>query len=355
MDKYIGFDLSDKQTVACLLQPGQKDVYQTLPTDPVKLKGWLRRQRQAGDRLHLTFETCGQAGWLYDHLVDAVDTLKVSNPSLMSWIYRTPTKSDRIDARKQAVLLQMGELPEVHMPSAEVRQWRRDIQHRTALVANRSRQKNRLRSHIKSQGYCRPPLNRNWWTRQNIAWMRAHFTKDLIVQDGLDHLDLLEQQIRRATRRLDQRLAPNPAAFLLQSIHGIGPRTTEAVLAYTDRIERFTDGKAFASYFGLTPKLDQSGAIRRSGHISKRGPSVVRWLLVEAAWQAIRKSPALRAYYDRILRGKKQRKKIAIVAVARKLLEIMRAMLLSGEVYNESLVTAALPTPDRTALNQFYY
>ena len=88
----------------------------------------------------------------------------------------------------------------------------------------------------------------------------------------------------------------------------------------------------------MTPRLDESGSFRRLGHISKQGPSVVRWLAVESAWRAIEYSPSLRRFYERIKRGQEKRKKIAIVATARKLLSIMHAMLLTGEVFNEKVV-----------------
>lgn len=87
------------------------------------------------------------------------------------------------------------------------------------------------------------------------------------------------------------------------------------------------------------PKLDESGTTKRLGHISKQGPSVVRWLIVESAWRAIKKSPALGAFYERVMCGQKGRKKIAVVAVARKLLSIMRAMQMTGELFNERLVS----------------
>jgi len=122
------------------------------------------------------------------------------------------------------------------------------------------------------------------------------------------------------------------------SIPGVGPRTVEAVLAYTDDIRRFGRSKQYCAYFGLTPRLDESGSSRRLGHISKQGPSVVRWLVVEAAWRAIRKSPGLRAFYERVMCGQAGRKKVAIVAVARKLLSIMCAMQMTGELFNEQLV-----------------
>jgi transposase len=110
------------------------------------------------------------------------------------------------------------------------------------------------------------------------------------------------------------------------------------VLAYTDEVERFRRGKDYCAYFGMTPKLDESGSTRRLGHISKQGPSVVRWLIVESAWRAIRKSPSLKAFYERVKYSQDRRKKIAIVATARKMLSVMRAMLNTGEVFNENLV-----------------
>jgi len=100
MDKYIGFDVDDKKTVACIVQKDKKDIYDTIPTDPEAMVKWLRRQRKGKAKLHLTFEVSGQAGWLYDELIDSVDTLTVSNPSKMTWIFRTSKKTDRIDARK---------------------------------------------------------------------------------------------------------------------------------------------------------------------------------------------------------------------------------------------------------------
>jgi transposase len=129
------------------------------------------------------------------------------------------------------------------------------------------------------------------------------------------------------------------------TIPGVGPRTVEAVLAYTDDVRRFRRGKQYGAYFGVTPRLDESGSRRRTGHISKQGPSVVRWLIVESAWRAVRHSPALRAFHERVMHGQRQRNKIAIVATARKLLTIMRAMLMTGETFNESLVSEqAVPT-----------
>jgi transposase len=347
MDKYIGFDIDSKKTVACVVQTGKKDKFTRFKTDVEQMKNFLQKQQQPGGRLHLTFEISGESGYRYDQLADFVEDITVSNPTKMTWIYRTSKKNDRIDARKQAILLSIGEVPKVHIPGREVRQWRVTIQHRRKIVNKICQVKNRIRALLKANGFVKPALRGSWWKSGNRLWMRSFVTEVEIkaeqlwrmsLADMLEELDLLESQLKRVTKYLDGYLENQAGGKLLMSIPGVGPRTTEAVLAYTDDISRFGRGKQYCAYFGLTPKLDESGLTRRLGHISKQGPSVVRWLIVESAWRVIKKSPSLRAFYERVMCGQKNRKKIATVAVARKLLSIMRAMQMTGELFNEKLV-----------------
>jgi transposase len=346
MDKYIGFDIDDKKTVACIIENGKKERYQKLDTDIKAMRTYLNQQKTDASKIHLTFEVSGQAGYLYDSLQGYADTITVNNPSQMTWIYRTSKKNDRIDARKQALLLSIGEIPKVHMPSKRIRQWRNSIQHRRRLIGRIVQIKNRIRSLLKSRGYKKPIHSGSWWKPENRCWMQGlsngRITSlqlwRLQLADLLDELALLEQQRQRMTDYLDSFLSKNPAAILLMTIPGVGPRTAEAVLAYTDDIKRFERTKQYCAYFGVTPKLDESGTTKRLGHISKQGPSVVRWLVAESAWQIVRKSPAMKVFYERVMAGQPSRKKIAVVAVMRKLFGIMRAMLMTGELYNEDLV-----------------
>lgn len=349
MDKYIGFDIDCKKTAACIVQNGKKEVHQTLASDIDSMRKFLKEQQHTG-KVHLTFEISGQAGFLYDSLIDCVDTITVANPSKMPWIFQTTKKNDRIDAYKMAVMLSISQIPAVYMPAKEVRQWRETILHRRTIVGKIVQAKNRIRATLKSKGYSKPKEVGGWWKKANRLWMRDICDQTVDISDLwhlqlsnlLDELALLEKQLKRITRYLDGYLAKNPGGKLLMSIPGVGPRTAESVLAYTDDISRFDNYKQYCSYFGLVPKLDESGSYRRLGHITKRGPSVVRCLMCESSWMAIRKSEGLKGFYERVKCGQDGRKKIAIVAVARKLLSIMRAMLISGELYNEELVERML-------------
>ena len=68
MDKYIGFDIDSKKTIACVVQKGKKDRFTTLRTDVDEMKKLLMNQRVCGHKLHLTFEIGGEAGYRYDQL-----------------------------------------------------------------------------------------------------------------------------------------------------------------------------------------------------------------------------------------------------------------------------------------------
>jgi len=346
MSKYIGFDIDCKKVVACVVENGKRDIYETLGPDVGSMRKFLLKQKHSGDRVELAFEISGEAGFIYDSLFDCTDKINVVNPHKATWIFRTAKKNDRIDARKMAVLMSIGELPTVYMPSPEIRQWRQTILHRKKLVGKAVQAKNRIRAVLKSQGHSKPAHGGGLWKKANRFWMRSFCTGRFIASELwrmqlcnlLDELALAENQINSVTNYLDGYLSKNPGGKLLMSIPGVGPRTAEAVLAYTDDVRRFSNYKQYCSYFGVTPKLDESGSMRRIGHISKHGPSVARWAICESSWIAIRYSKGLRAFYERVMGGQKSRKKIAVVAVARKLLSIMRAMLLSGELFNESML-----------------
>jgi transposase len=90
------------------------------------------------------------------------------------------------------------------------------------------------------------------------------------------------------------------------------------------------------SYFGLVPLQDASADKNRLGHITKQGPATVRRLVTEAAWQGIRRSPEVRAFFERVQRDDPQRKKIAIVATAHYLVRVMLAMLRDGRGWQQA-------------------
>lgn len=120
----------------------------------------------------------------------------------------------------------------------------------------------------------------------------------------------------------------------LQSLPGVGPRVAETLVATLDDPQRFSRARQVGAYAGLTPRQYDSGQTRRSGRISKRGSRPLRHALNQAAWRAVEKDAHFRGIFMRVCRGSKKRRKIAIVAVMRRLLIVAWAMLRDGTRYH---------------------
>jgi transposase len=287
----------------------------------------------------VAFEVCTQAQWVASIVRPLAVEVQVANASRIPWLFRDGRKNDRLDARKLATLLYLDQLPTVHLPTAQVSGWRALINYRRSLVNGRTRIRNRIRSILRSFGRRCP--HRSCWTRKGMTWLTAQVfddTRNLMMHHLLDELNGIAKQVISVQARLGEIAELHPGVALLQTVPGIGPRSAEAIIAFGDQVQRFRNRKHFTSYFGMTPTEDSSGMVVRRGRISKRGPSVVRWVLIEAARSAVRHDPSLRSWYERIHKGRPDRRKKAVVATGRKILSICYGMLRTGEVFDAKRV-----------------
>ena len=151
-------------------------------------------------------------------------------------------------------------------------------------------------------------------------------------------LGTLQACLDKTTTKLDELNKQRQSIKLLETIPGIGPRTAEAVVAIIDDPDRFKSCRQVSNYAGFTPRRYQSGQMERSGRISKRGNPLLRALLVQASWAALRFDWA-KHIYKRVCRGSVKRRKIAIIAVARHLLMRCWAMLRDNKPWQYKMQT----------------
>ena len=151
----------------------------------------------------------------------------------------------------------------------------------------------------------------------------------------LQSFDAVQEVLASVTGKLDQLGMVNDKVKLLKTIPGVGARLAEVVVAYIDDPGRFSNGKQVGCYAGLTPRQFQSGDMDRRGKISKEGHRLLRSMLVEVSWLALRYNKYLREFYRRVSGPANQSRKKAIVAVARKLLVCCWAMLRDGRPWQE--------------------
>jgi len=333
---YVGLDIHIKHIAACVLSQTGQVVQRARVRGIDEMLGILKG---LPDR----FEVCSEASCGYGHYHDLLRPLAarvlVAHPGRLRLIFRSKNKNDRNDAERLAKLLYLGETPTVHVASLDVRTWRELINCRAQVIAKRTRAKNALRALLRGAGVV-PPRNPGLWTKKGLAWLRQldlptasqQLRRDLLLEE----VEALNRQVRRIEQELNRRAQQTPAVARLRSIPGVGIRTAEAVAAFIDDPHRFRHAQAVGRYFGLVPCQDQSGDKNRLGHITREGPAVVRQLVAEATWQAARRSPTVRAFFERTQRGDPQRKKIALVATAHYLVRVMWALLKRGTVWQEN-------------------
>jgi transposase len=118
---------------------------------------------------------------------------------------------------------------------------------------------------------------------------------------------------------------------IYRSVPGIGPISSRVLSNELGDLQRFSNERRLFSFTGLTPSEHSSGESVHKGHISRQGSSRIRKYLIEIAWRAIEKDPALKEIFERI--AKTRGKKRAIVAIARKLIGRIRACFHQGSLY----------------------
>jgi transposase len=304
----------------------------------------------------VVFETCDTAGWVHDVCTTLGTSVIVVNANDERWRWRrVKRKTDKDDALKLARLALLDQLGAVHMPTPDKRQRRRLMLHRRSVVSRRTQSRNAVRAIFNQQGLSLAKGGKQW-TIAGVAQLREHARPIDQCHDALDlwrgrlqvELDLIcatDAQLKLLDDKLDELAKDDPRTQLLRTFKGVGPRLSEAVVLYLDDPRRFKTAAEVACYAGLVPKQIESGQMTRNGHITGRGPGLLRSLLVEAAWTVYRCHDWARAWVEKVSRGGKGRRKLAIVALARKILIICWGMLKTNTPFRLSAAMPAFEPP----------
>ncbi len=260
-----------------------------------------------------------------------VGRVVVSNPLRTRAIADAKTKTDTIDAATLAELLAADYLPTVWQPDPATRALRRRVAGRAALVAERTRLRNRI-SAVLIRNLVASPWSDTFGTsgRAWLTMVELPTDEREVVDLTLRLLDGLAMEIQVAEAGIARAVVDDARVRRLLSIPGIGLQTAVDLVAVIGDIGRFPRPNKLVGYLGLDPIVRQSGGRPAyTGHISHAGQGHVRGLLVEAALGAARVPGPLHAFYARV--AARRGHAIAIVAVARKL-AILAWHLLTDDV-----------------------
>lgn len=269
--------------------------------------------------------------------------LHVVHPNEVKWISASSGKTDRIDAKKLAELGRGGLLPRgVHIVEGRVRELRELLSARQQLQAKRIGLINTLRGYVYQEGYRLPAKffqGVHW--HQQLTTLRVSAPLKRILQAFMPSIEALlvaERQLTEQVLTIQDR-----RCTLLETIPALGPLSARVLVGALDEVRRFDDQKAVAHYGALTPTVYQSGNVRQLGRINRDGRHEVRRVLLQCAHTVARMkshgAKPLQQFYTRV--SHRRGKKIAVVALARKLLTTAYGVLKSEHPYDPRKLTPA--------------
>ncbi len=290
-----------------------------------------------GEPVQSVLESGRSWGIAYDILEDLGMNPVLANPYRSRLIADSFIKTDKIDATAHALLLRLGVTPTIHVPSRDRREQKALLRHRLWLVKGQTVIKNRVHD-LLDRLHVDVPERSDLFGAHGRAWLKALELPEMhqhLLRSHMALLDEIRVQIRATEEWIDRVLRDHPLRELVDSFPGVGKILSALMALEIDTIERFPTAARFASYCGVVCSTYSSGGKTYHGGLIPSCNRYLRYALIEACWTAVSVSPYFKAFYQQ--RRIRKLSSVAIVAVARKMAEIMWVCLKNKRKYKEKM------------------
>jgi transposase len=327
-------DLGKKESQIAIITDAGELVEKRMRTERERLRQFFAGHPKA----RILLEASTNSEWVAQLLEELGHEVLVADPNYAPMYAQRSrrVKTDKRDAQALAEACRLGAYRPAHRTSEEQRHVRALLSVRENLVRSRARFVALAQAIVSREGFrVATGTSRSFSVRVEDLKLPEH----LVVEIGplLSMLGPLNEQIQALDARLEEIARRDVRVRRVMTVPQIGPVTAVAFVATLDEVGRFRGAHQVEAYLGLVPREWSSSEVQRRGRITKAGNARMRWLLVEAAWRLAthKKRPetlALREWADRIAR--RRGKRVAIVALARKLSGILYAMWRDAAVYD---------------------
>jgi transposase len=324
---FVGIDVHLRQWKVTIRSAGVELKTFSMHPLPSELIDYLNKHYPGGI-YHIAYEAGFCGFWIQRAFTDAAIHCIVVHPAdIPSSGKEKAVKTDAIDSRKLARQLEQGNLKAVYVPSVASEQLRSLMRLRFKLVQHQTRLKNRIKGTLRFSGIVIPPqhLTNSRWSGAFILWLKSvslptdagRFTfSNLIVQ-----LEQTRKHLANVLRQLHREAAAPeiaPALDAIQSSPGIAFVSAMTLFTEIIDIKRFHEFENLCSFVGLVPSLYSSGDTAYTRGMTFRHNHYLRPLLIETAWTAVSKDPAMTLRFNELCRT--MSKQMAIIRIAKKLL-----------------------------------
>ena len=332
----VGVDLGKRKTTYCEIQEGRV-VQRGTVTDARDLFEHVLAPTKgdATQSAQVLFEASRMAWWLHDKLAERghVPIILDTTRAKQVGIGQHGRKTDRIDAEVLARALAARQYSAAHVLSPARRELRQHLNVRRMLVDTRAQHTAEARQIAYSYADTIPESHPdNFAAVAGKAKLREETLA--LISPLLKAIEALDPQIAAVDEKIAELSEREPVVRLLKTAPGVGPVIAATFVSVIDEARRFQTAHHVESYVGLVPSEDSTGGRRRVGSITKQGNKHLRALLIQGAWSILRGDKD-----DRLARwgaelAARRGNRIAVVAIARRLVGVLWAMWRDDRVYD---------------------
>lgn len=341
-DIFIGLDVDKKNFSFTVEDHYTMSKAKTIPSEPKQLYAYV--MNKFADKKVLFAYEAGPTGYhLYDYLSVKKQACLVVSPLSIPKAPNQKVKNNRIDSLKIVRELKAGKLNSIRIPEGPYRELRHLINLRENYAHNRKVAKQRIKSLLLYTNLCSTlkDIDQNWSNHyiQALKELPCPYAVRQRLNMLLMDLDYARKQTLSILKQLrnfaDNHTKIKQHMCYLASIPGIGFITAVTLLGRLGNPENLRNVRELSAFVGLVPTERSTGDDVNRGRITHLGNSLLRSLLIEASWSAIRKDKELNQFYFRIKNrhhpsiGARK----AIVAVARKLTQRIYCVLKEQRTY----------------------
>jgi len=338
---YIGIDVHKKEWTVCIFSEHMEHKKFSQPPSAAALQSYLRRNFP-GANYYSAYEA-GFCGFHVHSKLAAVgiENIVVNAADVPTTHKEKTNKTDKRDSRKLGRSLRSGELEGIYIPSRKTQEDRSLLRTRYTVRKDLTRMKSRIKSLLNFYGIEHPEQfssTSKHWSKRYTAWLRTISMEEesgrSVLQTLISEVEEMRKvqlDVTKEIRALSSKKSYSKDFELINGIPGIGTITGMCFLTEIEDINRFSSTDRLAAYVGLVPSCHNTGEKENNGSITSRAHKLMRDMIVESAWIATAKDPALHLAFCKLCKRMESNK--AIIRIARKLLNRIYHTLKTKTVY----------------------
>ena len=304
----IGLDVHKRSVYATAMEDnGTIIVQRNMENNMETVNGFLSDYRDHD----IVIESSTSGKYLCKELLKLNYKVHLINPAKVPEIANNYKKTDREDSFQLADVFRKGGMKEIYIPSEDIENIRSLVRYRHSLGEEITLKKNKVHALLTSYGIiikATDPFGKKGLREIENNYNNLNYSDKIVLRSLLNDISLIKEREREIEAEISSRADNSNDIKLLMTIPGINFYTAAGILSEIGSVSRFENKLKFASYTGLIPREHSSGEKVVKGHITKHGPSLLRFFLVETAHSLIKYTKKFRTKYLSMVRrlGKKR-------------------------------------------------